>query len=262
MKRIVTALAGLCFLWIGTIASSQTTPVYSDLSLNGTYVFDLRTKGISNNVSVTGTLVGLFTADGNGNITAGQYDVNSGPSPSQLPLPLTGSYSVGADGRGQMLLNINGNTVPHSFVLLSSSQGKLAEMSTSETASGQFQLQSAQTSGITAGTYGVSLSGFLLSQGKNGATVLTPTDWVGQLTADGFANLAGHLDVNVLGAPQPGLTVSGTDTNVVNGRGTGTLGGIPMVFYIVDSSTVYAMSTSAITNSVVWQVAGSLQAQH
>jgi hypothetical protein len=260
MKRIPTAFAALCLLCIGTITNSQTGPTYSNASLSGTYVFDSGAIGTANNATETSALVGTFTADGKGNITAGQVDLNAGPSQSQQPLTLTGNYSVGADGRGQLVLSTGSVKVTYSFVLLSSSRGNLVEMSTSETSSGQFQLQSGAASGIAAGSYGLALSGFALSQGKNGATNFNPTDWVGQLAADGNGNLAGHLDANVLGQPQPGLTLTGT-VSFTNGRGTGTLDGIPFVFYAADSSTVYAMGTSAITAGTVWQIVGTLQAQ-
>src|SRR5205807_3717272 len=53
--------------------------------------------------------VGRFTADGSGNITSGELDTNGvGPGAVLTAQAFTGTYSIGADHRGVMTLNIPG----------------------------------------------------------------------------------------------------------------------------------------------------------
>jgi hypothetical protein len=95
-------------------ADSQSTPATASASLsltingptgrlNGTYVFSF--SGYQGGTLVQ--QVGKFTADGQGNITAGLMDSNSqaGPKPS---LSFTGTYSIGTANAGPMTLNIAG----------------------------------------------------------------------------------------------------------------------------------------------------------
>ncbi len=69
--------------------------------LNGTYVFSFSGYNGGNLVEQAGT----FTADGNGNITAGLMDSNSVVG-VKTNLTFTGTYSIGATNTGPMTLNI------------------------------------------------------------------------------------------------------------------------------------------------------------
>ena len=62
-------------------------------------------NGYDSNGSVA--IAGSFTTDGNGNITSGLEDTNrisSGAAQVVVGVPLTGTYSLGSDGRGTMQL--------------------------------------------------------------------------------------------------------------------------------------------------------------
>ncbi len=50
-------------------------------------------------------MAGSFIADGNGNITSGVLDLNSGSASPQFGYSFTGSYTITADGLGTMVLN-------------------------------------------------------------------------------------------------------------------------------------------------------------
>ena len=50
---------------------------------------------------------------------------------------------------------------------------------------------------------------------------------------------------------------AGGSYSVASGRGSGTIGGIPIVFYPASSSTIYVMSTDGNR-----MLGGSLEAQH
>ncbi len=69
--------------------------------LNGTYVFSFSGYSSGNLVEQAGT----FTADGQGNITAGLMDSNSVVG-VKTNLTFTGTYSIGATNTGPMTLNI------------------------------------------------------------------------------------------------------------------------------------------------------------
>ena len=77
---------------------------FSNSSIKGNYVFSLSGVGLS---GLPFYLVGAVTADGNGNITAGEADRNSvAAGYSKCRRSITGTYSVGSDGRGTLNLNM------------------------------------------------------------------------------------------------------------------------------------------------------------
>lgn len=72
-----------------------------NILLSGQYTFLFR--GFDNNGLAA--MVGTITADGNGNITTGQEDINRNSSSGPTVVnnaPISGTYSVGTDGRGTM----------------------------------------------------------------------------------------------------------------------------------------------------------------
>jgi hypothetical protein len=81
---------------------------FSKASLNGHYAFTIRGFGLLPNLTQEDYFVegGVFTADGNGNITAGTDDyVQSGVPFSDA---LTGTYTINQDGTGDLRLNFGG----------------------------------------------------------------------------------------------------------------------------------------------------------
>jgi hypothetical protein len=59
--------------------------------------------------SVVLASVGRFTADGAGNLTNGELDVNGiGAGSVFTQQPFTGTYAIGADNRGTMTLSFAG----------------------------------------------------------------------------------------------------------------------------------------------------------
>src|SRR5271165_2370443 len=76
---------------------------YSNASTEGNYVFSLSGVGLSGTPFY---LVGAVSADGNGNITGGEADRNSVAAGYSQQGSITGTYSVGSDGRGTLNLNM------------------------------------------------------------------------------------------------------------------------------------------------------------
>src|SRR5512146_2381723 len=114
------------------------TGTFTNASLSGSYAFTLS----GTNTSGFFTTAGSFNADGNGNITAGVQDVNAaaGVFPN---LPISGSYSVAADGRGIAILNSSVAIMTLDFVLISSQHGLAARFDNNATASGTLDRQDA-----------------------------------------------------------------------------------------------------------------------
>ena len=89
---------------------------FSNSSIKGNYVFSLSGVGTS---GLPFYLVGAVTADGNGNITAGEADWNS-VALGYIRVPastITGTYSVGSDGRGVLNLNMPALNTQFSYAL-------------------------------------------------------------------------------------------------------------------------------------------------
>jgi hypothetical protein len=185
---------------------------FSDSSFKGNYVFAV--NGITRGKTLA--VAGIFTADGDGNITSGTRDTVYDSGSQSLSEPITGSYSVNQDGRGLVTLNGSSGTVYYLFVLSSPSAGKLFQNGTASEsvvvdAIGRLELQTS-TSTTLAGSYVVRLDGE--DSGK------LPYGAVGGLTASG-STLTGSIDENDAGTFSPSLAVSaGSYSLSANGRGT------------------------------------------
>jgi hypothetical protein len=82
----------------------HTTGNFSNASFKGAYVFQIR--GFISQTGNPYRQVGVIVADGNGNITSGSDDVNTIGAGAAITGPsITGSYSIGNDGTGQIVLS-------------------------------------------------------------------------------------------------------------------------------------------------------------
>ena len=82
----------------GNAIVTITAVQFNNTSLRGNYVFTL--SGIDVN-GFPFYAVGAVTADGNGNITGGEEDLNDVSSGYVQATSVTGTYTVGSDGRGR-----------------------------------------------------------------------------------------------------------------------------------------------------------------
>src|SRR5262249_2604927 len=142
---------------------------------------------------------GSITADGFGNITTGEEDFYD-PTTQQSQVDLTGSYSIGPDGRGAMTLTPNGTIGvcnPNclqtlTFVVASPQHALIIAFDTSATSSGSLDLQNSSnfSLGSISGGYSFIFSGINL---KTSAAMAAG----GVLTADGKGNFTSVTeDVN------------------------------------------------------------------
>ena len=222
---------------------------YSNASLSGSYVFRLNGIDTSQGAFVA---VGIFTADGNGNITSGQEDVNDVYSGVLQQVAISnGTYSIGVDGRGQATLNF-ANSAPaasFNFVLVSSGKARVVELSNFELSSGVLEKQSAAPLVAPTGSYVLRMDGSNNQFGQ-------PISRVGLLTATGAGSASVVLDENYNGFFTPTIAVSGIGVSGFSGTtGRGvmqfdtTKGGansagttIDLAFYVVDSTRIEFLS--------------------
>jgi large repetitive protein len=232
----------------------------SNSAMQGSYAFLLR--GFDSNGPAV--IAGSFTADGSGNVTAGEEDVmrNSGSQADLAITPASSSYSIfeqtGDDGnfttRGCAILTAGGTTITFSFSLGGCTTsvgnfglcntdaqgnsglfttGRIIEFDGKEQLSGIIRQQntSAFSSGLSAG-YAFGLSGRDNSGGRF-ASAGSFTANSGTLTVAADINDAGTLQSNLIGETG---TASALDSN---GRGTVTLNAGTNTFNLV----TYAVST-------------------
>jgi predicted small lipoprotein YifL len=209
-------------------------PTFTNASMTGSYVFTLT------GMSSTGSLVagGVFTADGNGNITASDVDVNNaGTVTNGTP---SGTYTIGSGGNGTLTLGTSVGGLSQFAIYATSNQGILLfgldpDINSSGRALSQISVISAST---FTGNYTASFQ----AANSNGQE-----DFVGLVVSDGISALTGNANVLQVASGgtitlTPDATLTGTFAANSNGRFTGTLntpptGTLQTVFYVVDTSS-------------------------
>jgi hypothetical protein len=158
--------------------------------LSGNYAFFF--SGNSSTGSAV-TTAGTFTADGKGNITTGEQDTNSISAATETNTPsLTGTYTLGSDGRGTITFtNAPGNPTYAFSIDATGSHGRLIEFdSTGTRGSGRIEKQSVTTcvvSGTASNTYAGNFtfggSGFVSSFSTRGTFLPGPLAVAGTFLA-------------------------------------------------------------------------------
>lgn len=223
-------------------------PGSNNAILKGQYAFAY--SGESNGGGFV-TAAGSFTADGNGNITAGTIDIvifASKPA-GHSTANFTGTYSIGSDNRGNAVLRGVPGCGTWQFTLTGSSHALMSCFGLGTdpvvTASGAIDAQNpgAFTNASLTGKYVLGLSGV----GTTGGVLAMAGDW----TMDGLGNItSGELDVNDNGAVLHPTNVLGTySISGTNGRGTAqinsTFGTQNFAFYVVSANDIKFIETDA-----------------
>lgn len=198
-----------------------------DLSLlNGRYVYTFSGYNASGFVA----FAGVFNADGNGNLTGGVEDFNSEGSTPQNYTNITGTYTLGTDGRGTLTFATSSsgafNPVPtYAFAIdLTGQHGRLIEFDTSGIrGSGRIELTTIV--GCTVNTTGTTFTGDFAVGGAGHASSFTssgegPTVFAGRFTATpplavGTSGSLGNgeIDYNAPNNVSSSGTLSGTYAN-------------------------------------------------
>ena len=219
----VTAVLQANSAFSGNAIVTITAVQFNNSSLKGNYV--LSVSGIDLN-GFAFYLVGTVTADGNGNITMGEEDVNDVNTGYFTFTRINGTYNVGSDGRGTLNLNVgvNGgnNVFSYAIALKALNNAGLNEIDNNViNAVGNLEQQA---SGVTSpvGNYAFGFSG-----SSGGCLFLNSA-----LNSNGLFNLtngsvlAGTQDVNCGGRVTTAQSISGSYSTLDTfGRGTGAFAG-------------------------------------
>lgn len=237
-------------------ATITVVPAGSNSLFNGHYVFFVRGNDSDGRFCVGGTIV----ADGNGNITGGEQDYSGGALLSG-PDPVSGSYSIGPDGRGSLTLLVAGTELPNfgvetfSIAVASAGRALITQFDGTATADGSLDLQSASAMDPAAidGAYA------FITQGWNYVNGV-PISYGGVLR---MSAPSGTLDGGTYFANGGGISWSGAVAGTVTapdayGRGTFTLDwGLDFAYYAVQGQVLRLVGR----NSPKWTVGGSMYGQ-
>ena len=238
------------------VATITVVPAGSNDLFNGHYVFFVQGKDSDGRFCVGGTIV----ADGNGNITGGEQDY-SGASLLSGPDPVTGSYSIGPDGRGSLTLLVAGTDLPNfgvetfSIAVTSASHALITQFDGTATADGSLDLQSASAMDPAAvgGAYAFVAQGWNYVNG-------VPISYGGVLQ---MSASSGTIDGGTYFSNGGGFSWSGAIAGSVTapdayGRGTFTLDwGLGFAYYAVQGQVLRLVGQ----NSPDWTVGGSMFGQ-
>lgn len=222
-------------------ASVTVQPHFTTQTLSGQYVFAM--GGYDGTATFKAT--GIFTADGNGNLTSGVEDLIDGTTVLSA-IPFSGTYTIDQNGIGTATIVTSNETTTLAFVMESDKKtGDFIEHDTNANASGFFTKQDTSVSASISGTYV-----FLVNGDENN---VGPASIVGSITADGRGSLTGTEDLNEAGTFTPSVTFNGTYSLQSNGRGTASLTNSASVsstffLYVVDANRVLFMESDGLTN--------------
>ena len=214
---------------------------FNNASLKGNYVLSLNGIDLNGNAFYA---VGAITADGNGNITAGEEDLNDVSTGYVLGSSVTGTYTVTSDGRGTLNLSIPAiapTAFSYAFAIQALNNAVLNEIDNNVVnASGNLE---GQTSGTPqpSGNYAFGFAGSSVSCGplnSNGIFSMTS------------GSVGGMQDANCGGSISQSQSLSGSYGNIDSlGRGTGSLsitsGSSSVVYYVVSANRYRFMSLAA-----------------
>jgi hypothetical protein len=205
---------------------------FSNASLNGGYAFSLS----GNNTFGFLAMAGSFQANGNGSLSAGTLDINSGGG-IFTNVPFTGSYTVRANGQGTATLVTALQNFNLNFVIISSQRALVIRFDNNASASGTIVQQTAAafSNAALTGAFAFNLAGI-----SSGNTSLMSA---GSITNDGAGNItSGVQDVNNGGALSTNVALTGTYAIASTATGRGTmqlntgLGTLSFTFYVVDAN--------------------------
>ncbi len=232
--------------------SVTATVVYGNAVLNGPYVFSTSGRLTTN---AFWARAGSFTAGGGTLI--GIEDTNQGGAPNTVTPQrnITGSYSIGPDGRGTMQfcedtssacpLGSASTTAYFRVVVISPSQAQMIEIPPAGTTTAGGEMISQDPSVFGAGN--ANLSGAYSFNFSGVSTTATEESVVGDFAANGHGTISagtvnpttapGEMDIEAGGQTTLQTPLSGATYSIpANGRGTVTLNGLNFSFYPVSAS--------------------------
>jgi hypothetical protein len=227
---------------------------FTNSNLKGTYIFSFSGKDTSEAIPKFFTMVGTFTAGGNGGISSGMIDINDWYNSSPVEVGVGGSsgYSITADGRGRgTLITNSAGTIGIDFVLTSSSHGMIIRFDGSGTGSGTLDLQDSAVGQANLTSYAFSLSGVDVINGNPlssvGAFSLNGTTTINagleDFNADGSSSGLGNLTLTgslTLGTGAPGKAI------LTNNSGNGIYGSLQFDVWVIDATHLKLIETDGV----------------
>jgi hypothetical protein len=194
----------------GTI-DQQTSSAFSNTALAGSFAFNL--SGIDA-VSNPLTVVGNFTSNTSGTLTAGIEDSNDNGGVITND-PLTGSIPVSANGRGTATMNTIRGALTFAFYVVDANHLKLVEVDNSLVVGGEaFRQTGPFSASSVSGPFAFTLAGAdIISAGPFAAGGVLTSDGAGTVTS-------GTEDFNDVGTTTTNVGLTGSYTMAANGRGT------------------------------------------
>jgi uncharacterized protein YjdB len=246
----------------GTVTSPGVTLTVTstggnDSLLNGQYALLLTGTDVN---LVDYAFVASITSNGAGTISTGEIDFVDGAGNFTHDINITGTYSIGSDGRGTITLitddpffGVSGTTTL-GVSMTSDSGGLIIEEDTFATGSGNAALQNGNSSsqGDITGPYDFAFSGVEESTGYSISAA-------GTFTANGTGGLFsnGVQDVVTGGVVSANGTITGTyGPPDSNGRGIATLLSGSYAYYSVGGTSLYFIENDGanlLAGSVVTQ---------
>jgi hypothetical protein len=213
---------------------------FTNANLNGSYAFSYTGSDASGFLAVAGS----FQADGNGHITGGTQDINSGAG-VRTNAALSGTYTVRPDGRGSATLNSPAGNTTLDFVIVAAGHALVTRFDARATGSGTIDLQtsSAFSNAALAGSFALTLSGI--------DTGGFPLAVAGNFTSDASGALTSGIDdSNDNGVIVTNDPMTGSIPVAATGRGTATLntakGALSFAYYVVDANHLKIVGTDAL----------------
>lgn len=246
LRKLVlsSGLISVMFCWAcgsGTNVFNQGGGNFSNASLKGQYAYQL--TGVDIATLATFREAGVFTADGNGHITAGTDDFAQGTSLTSGSS--TGTYTINNDGTGVAAISISdGRVLGLAVTLVNSSKVYLMVTQTSDFANGA---GIAEKQDVAA--FGAAPSGTFTFRTHNLSTAQGSSATIGVFTVSG-GTASGSEDVNRAGVLSS-VTFTGffNSPDTTSGRGTGTFTDSANVtstfaYYVVDTNNLRFFSTN------------------
>ena len=223
-------------------ASANVIVQVSNGSLVGSYAYSFAGKSSGTPYASAGSV----TLDGNGNITGGAEDLNSGTTAA---LTITGgSYHIGTDGRGNATVQTSSGTETWQIVVKDNTKAFIMRADTGVTGTGTMYLQDTTKFAIASisGNYGLRLSRAAAGQVPSSPAIAAA------FTASGAGVIsAGKLDASAGTTASTALAATGlyTAPSTTTGRGTLTLtstyGTQNLAYYLVDATRAVMVETDA-----------------
>jgi hypothetical protein len=215
---------------------------FSNASLSGPYAFSLAG---TNNFGFF-AMAGSFQANGNGTLSSGALDLNSGAG-IFTNVPFTGTYTVHANGQGTATLATALQNFNLNFVVISSQRALVIRFDNNATASGTIALQT--TAAFSNAALGGTLAFSLAGVDAAGSSFMS----AGSINNDGAGSItSGVQDNNDNGAPSTNLPLTGSYAvgSTATGRGTvqlnASLGTLHFTFYVVDANHLMLIGTDNV----------------